>query len=215
MKFLDLLRKNVCKIEGGKMVKVGVLALQGAVVEHMRAIEQCGAEAFAVKNVSDLDRIDGLILPGGESTAMRRLIDRYDMLKPLQAFAAAGKPMFGTCAGLILLAKNLVGYNASHIGVLDVTVERNSFGRQVNSFETNIAIQGIASDFPAVFIRAPHIVKVNEDVEILSYFEDKIVMARQGHLLGCSFHPELTDDIRITDYFVGMVKESLAKPLNV
>lgn len=197
------------------MVKIGVLALQGAVIEHMHAIEKCGAEAIAVKSTSDLERIDGLILPGGESTAMRRLIDRYNMLGPLQAFAAAGKPMFGTCAGLILLAKNLVGYNTSHIGLLDVTVERNSFGRQVDSFETNIAVQDIASDFPAVFIRAPHIVEVSEHVDILAYFEDRIVMARQGHLLGCSFHPELTADFRITDYFVGMVKESLAKPLNV
>lgn len=197
------------------MVKVGVLALQGAVIEHMHAIEKCGAEAIVVKSTSDLERIDGLILPGGESTAMRRLIDRYNMLGPLQAFAAAGKPMFGTCAGLILLAKKLVGYNASHIGLLDVTVERNSFGRQVDSFETNIAVQDIASDFPAVFIRAPHIVEVSEHVDILAYFEDRIVMARQGHLLGCSFHPELTADFRITDYFVGMVKESLAKPLNV
>ena len=197
------------------MVKIGVLALQGAVSEHMYAIEKCGAESIEVKSTSDLERIDGLILPGGESTAMRRLIDRYEMLKPLQAFAAAGKPMFGTCAGLILLAKNLVSYSTSHIGVLDVTVERNSFGRQVDSFETEIAIQDIASDFPAVFIRAPHIVEVSEHVDILAFFEDRIVMARQGHLLGCSFHPELTADFRITDYFVGMVKESLAKPLNV
>ena len=142
------------------MVKIGVLALQGAVSEHVRSIEECGAEAKTVKNTNDLALVDGLILPGGESTAMRKLIDRFEMLLPLQQFAAAGKPMFGTCAGLILLAKHLIGYNFSHIGALDVTVERNSFGRQVNSFETKLNIKDIAADFPAVFIRAPHIVEI-------------------------------------------------------
>ncbi|MEI4771966.1 pyridoxal 5'-phosphate synthase glutaminase subunit PdxT [Psychrobacillus sp. FJAT-51614] len=197
------------------MIRIGVLALQGAVSEHIRSIEECGAEAVVVKNTSDLDLVDGLILPGGESTAMRKLIDRFEMLKPLRQFAAAGKPMFGTCAGLILLAKNLVGYDFAHIGVLDATVERNSFGRQVDSFETKLEIRDIAEDFPAVFIRAPHIVDVGENVEVLARFEGRIVMARQGHLLGCSFHPELTDDHRITAYFTGMVKETLAKTVHL
>ncbi|WP_342599615.1 pyridoxal 5'-phosphate synthase glutaminase subunit PdxT [Psychrobacillus sp. FSL H8-0483] len=197
------------------MVKIGVLALQGAVSEHMRSIEACGAEAVVVKSTNDLSGVDGLILPGGESTAMRRLIDRYDMLSPLQAFATAGKPMFGTCAGLILLSKNLVGYDFAHLGVLNATVERNSFGRQVDSFETPIEIKDVATDFPAVFIRAPHIVEVGVDVEILAKYENRIVMARQGHILGCSFHPELTDDHRITAYFIEMVKETLAKEANV
>ncbi|MEK4484004.1 pyridoxal 5'-phosphate synthase glutaminase subunit PdxT [Psychrobacillus sp. FSL H8-0484] len=197
------------------MVKIGVLALQGAVSEHMRSIEACGAEAVVVKSTNDLSGVDGLILPGGESTAMRRLIDSYDMLSPLQAFATAGKPMFGTCAGLILLSKNLVGYDFAHLGVLNATVERNSFGRQVDSFETPIEIKDVATDFPAVFIRAPHIVEVGVDVEILAKYENRIVMARQGHILGCSFHPELTDDHRITAYFIEMVKETLAKEANV
>lgn len=193
------------------MVKIGVLALQGAVSEHIRSVEACGIEAVTVKSTSDLALVDGLILPGGESTAMRKLIDRFDMLPALQQFVAAGKPMFGTCAGLILLAKNLVGYGFSHIGVLDTKVERNSFGRQVDSFETDLKIKDIADDFPAVFIRAPHIVEVGEAVEILATLEGRIVMARQGNILGCSFHPELTDDHRITAYFTNMVKESLAK----
>lgn len=196
-------------------MKVGVLALQGAVSEHVRSIEACGAEAIIVKSTSDLAMVDGLILPGGESTAMRKLMDRLEMLVPLQQFAAARKPMFGTCAGLILLAKNLVGDDFSHIGVLDVKVERNSFGRQIDSFETELEIKNVANDFPAVFIRAPHIVEVGTSVEVLASHEGRIVMARQGHLLGCSFHPELTSDHRITAYFIQLVQESLAKYTNV
>ena len=193
------------------MVKIGVLALQGAVSEHMNSIIACGEEAVLVKSTNDLSLVDALILPGGESTAMRRLIDRCEMLLALQTFALEGKPMFGTCAGLILLAKNLVGYDFAHIGVLNATVERNSFGRQVDSFEASLEIKGIAIDFPAVFIRAPHIVEVEDDVEIIATHEGRIVMARQGQLLGCSFHPELTKDHRITAYFIQMVQESLAK----
>lgn len=197
------------------MVKIGVLALQGAVSEHIRSIETCEAEAVLVKKVDDLNLVDGLILPGGESTTMRKLIDRYNMLEPLQQFAAKQKPLFGTCAGLILLADHLVGYDFAHIGILNATVERNSFGRQVDSFETSLVIKGIATDFPAVFIRAPHIVEVGEDVDVLAIHEDRIVMVRQGNLLGCSFHPELTEDNRITAYFTHMVKESLAKKITV
>ncbi|MED4207542.1 pyridoxal 5'-phosphate synthase glutaminase subunit PdxT [Neobacillus mesonae] len=195
------------------MIKIGVLALQGAVREHMQSVEACGAEAIAVKHKEELKEIDGLILPGGESTTMRRLIDKYDFMDALKEFAAEGKPMFGTCAGLILLAKNLVGYNEPHIGVMDVTVERNSFGRQVDSFEADLAIRDVASEFPAVFIRAPHIVEAGENVEILAKHNDRIVAAREGQFLGCSFHPELTEDHRFTGYFVEMVKEAKQKQL--
>ncbi|AZU59821.1 pyridoxal 5'-phosphate synthase glutaminase subunit PdxT [Neobacillus mesonae] len=195
------------------MIKIGVLALQGAVREHMQSVEACGAEAIAVKHKEELKEIDGLILPGGESTTMRRLIDKYDFMDALKEFAAEGKPMFGTCAGLILLAKNLVGYSEPHIGVMDVTVERNSFGRQVDSFEADLAIRDVASEFPAVFIRAPHIVEAGENVEILAKHNDRIVAAREGQFLGCSFHPELTEDHRFTGYFVEMVKEAKQKQL--
>lgn len=191
------------------MVKVGVLALQGAVREHIHAIEECGAEAIVVKKKDQLDEIDGLIIPGGESTAIRRLIDKYDFMDGLQQFAHAGKPMFGTCAGLILLAKNLIGYNETHIGVMDVEVERNSFGRQKESFEVSLDIANIADDYEAVFIRAPHIVQAGENVEVLAKHNERIVMAREGNLLGCSFHPELTNDYRITAYFINMIKETL------
>lgn len=190
------------------MLKIGVLGLQGAVREHIRSIEACGAEGIVVKTHNQLDEVDGLIIPGGESTTMRRLIDKYDFMEPLKNFAATGKPMFGTCAGLILLAKNLVGYNESHLGLLDVTVERNSFGRQKDSFEAELMITGVGEDFVGVFIRAPHIVEAGEDVEILSKHNGRIVAARQGQFLGCSFHPELTDDHRMTQLFVNMVKES-------
>ncbi|MFK9095391.1 pyridoxal 5'-phosphate synthase glutaminase subunit PdxT [Bacillus salipaludis] len=195
------------------MIKVGVLALQGAVREHMNSLEACGVEAVAVKHKEELQELDGLILPGGESTAMRRLIDKYDFMDALKEFAGEGKPMFGTCAGLILLAKDLAGYSEPHIGVMDIKVERNSFGRQVDSFEADLAIKDVAESFPAVFIRAPHIVEAGENVEILSKHNDRIVAAREGQFLGCSFHPELTDNHRLTAYFVEMVKEAKVKPL--
>ncbi|MEK3806640.1 MULTISPECIES: pyridoxal 5'-phosphate synthase glutaminase subunit PdxT [unclassified Metabacillus] len=193
------------------MLKIGVLGLQGAVREHIRSIEESGAEGIVVKRTEQLDELDGLIIPGGESTTMRRLIDKYGFMGPLKTFAAQGKPMFGTCAGLILLAKNIVGYEEGHLGVMDVTVERNSFGRQRDSFEAELNITDVAEDFTGVFIRAPHIVEVGEDVEILSKHDGRIVAARQGQFLGCSFHPELTDDHRMTGLFVRMAEQAKEK----
>jgi 5'-phosphate synthase pdxT subunit len=193
------------------MLKIGVLGLQGAVREHIRSIEASGAEGVVVKRPEQLDELDGLIMPGGESTTMRRLIEKYDFMNPLKAFAEQGKPMFGTCAGLILLAKNIVGYSEGHLGLMDVTVERNSFGRQRESFEAELNITDVAEDFVGVFIRAPHIVEVGEDVEILSKHNGRIVAARQGQFLGCSFHPELTDDHRMTGLFVRMAENTKAK----
>lgn len=187
------------------MKRIGILALQGAVREHLQSVKACGAEAVIVKKPADLLDLDALILPGGESTTMRRLIDRYDFMEPLQDFAASGKPMLGTCAGLILLAKEVAGYVEPHLGVMDVTVERNSFGRQIDSFEADLTIKGMDASFNAVFIRAPHIVSAGPSTEILCEYEGKIVMARSGQFLGCSFHPELTDDHRITQYFIDMV----------
>ncbi|MCQ6276814.1 pyridoxal 5'-phosphate synthase glutaminase subunit PdxT [Bacillus sp. V3B] len=191
------------------MIKVGVLGLQGAVREHVRSVEACGAEAVIVKTVEQLNELDGLIIPGGESTTMRKLIDKYGFMEPLKEFASKGKPMFGTCAGLILLAKELVDYPEPHLGSLDVTVERNSFGRQKESFEAELSIQGLDEPFVGVFIRAPHIVKSGENVEILAEHDGRIVAAREGQFLGCSFHPELTDDHRFTELFIKMVRESV------
>lgn len=189
-------------------MKIGVLGLQGAVQEHVKSIEACGEEAVIVKYKEQLEEIDGLILPGGESTAMRRMIDQDDLLDHLKEFVTFGKPLFGTCAGLILLAKKIFNDEQCHIGALDVIVERNSFGRQRESFEATLDIAHIAEDYRAVFIRAPHIVQAGENVEVLAKYNGRIVMVREGNLLGCSFHPELTADHRITAYFIKMVKEA-------
>lgn len=193
------------------MITIGVLGLQGAVREHVKAIEASGAKAVVVKKVEQLAELDGLILPGGESTTMRRLIDKYGFMEPLRQFAKEEKPMFGTCAGMILLAKHLVGYNEPHIGVMDITVERNAFGRQRESFEAALSIKGVGEDFIGVFIRAPYVVSVDENVEVLSVHGDRIVAVRQGNFLATSFHPEVTDDHRVTAYFVGMAEEAKAK----
>ncbi|WP_456272859.1 pyridoxal 5'-phosphate synthase glutaminase subunit PdxT [Bacillus sp. AK031] len=195
------------------MLKIGVLGLQGAVREHVRAIQANGAEAVVVKKATQLEGIDGLIFPGGESTTMRRLIDLYGFMEPMREFIAQGKPVFGTCAGLILLAKNIVGYAEPHLGVMDVTVERNSFGRQRESFEVDLDIAQVGEGYNAVFIRAPHIVEAGENVEVLAKHEGRIVLAREGQFLGCSFHPELTSDNRLTGYFIKMVEEAKEKQM--
>lgn len=192
------------------MITIGVLGLQGAVREHVQSIEASGARAVVVKKVEQLAELDGLILPGGESTAMRRLIDKYGFMEPLRQFAQEGKPMFGTCAGMILLAKNLVGYEEAHIGVMDITVERNAFGRQRESFEAPLSIKGVGENFMGVFIRAPYVVSVEEHADVLATHGDRIVAVQQGPFLAASFHPELTDDHRITAYFVKMVEEAKA-----
>jgi len=197
--------------ENFKMVKIGVLGLQGAVREHVKSVEASGAEAVVVKRIEQLEEIDGLILPGGESTTMRRLIDKYAFMEPLRTFAKSGKPMFGTCAGMILLAKTLIGYEEAHIGAMDITVERNAFGRQKDSFEAALSMKGVGEDFIGVFIRAPYVVDVADNVEVLSKHGDRMVAVRQDQFLAASFHPELTDDHRVTAYFVEMVKEAKMK----
>ena len=189
------------------MAKIGVLALQGAVKEHIQHIELIGHDAVAVKTSDDLRGIDGLILPGGESTTIGKMLERNDLLEPIKAMAQQGVPMFGTCAGLILLAKKIRNSKTPHLGLMDVEVERNSFGRQVDSFEVPLSIPSIGEEITAVFIRAPHIVSIGEHVEILATYEERIVLARDGQFLGCSFHPELTDDVRILEFFIGMVNE--------
>jgi 5'-phosphate synthase pdxT subunit len=192
-------------------MKIGVLALQGAVAEHIKSLQQAGAEEVVpVKWPKDLEGLDGLVLPGGESTTIGKLMNKYELMEPVRQMAQQGVPMFGTCAGLILLAKRINGQDWSHIGVLDALVDRNSFGRQVDSFEADLEVKGLEGDEPykAVFIRAPHIMEVGPEVEVLCRFQDRIVTARQGNLLGASFHPELTDDMRLHKYFLGMVEEA-------
>ncbi|WP_027964595.1 pyridoxal 5'-phosphate synthase glutaminase subunit PdxT [Halalkalibacillus halophilus] len=193
------------------MMKIGVLGLQGAIIEHARTIEACGQEAVIVKRKEQLDDIDGLILPGGESTTMRRLIDRYEFFDALVDFGKSGKPIFGTCAGLILLATDIDGQDDAHLKLMDMKVSRNAFGRQRESFEVALEMKGVAPDFEAVFIRAPYILEVKENTEVIASYNDKIVAARQDHYLVTAFHPELTDDHRLVQYFVEMVKESRKK----
>ncbi|QDI91628.1 pyridoxal 5'-phosphate synthase glutaminase subunit PdxT [Salicibibacter halophilus] len=191
------------------MVKIGVLALQGAVHEHAKMVESEGtSEAVLVKWPEQLEELDGLILPGGESTTMRRLIDRYRFMDALRHFAASGKPIFGTCAGLILMANAIEGEEKENLAIMDVTVERNAFGRQKESFETTLHAKGIADDLVAVFIRAPLIKDVGQDVEVIAYHQEEVVAAKHGQFLACSFHPELTDDPRFHHYFVNMVKNN-------
>ncbi|QPB42614.1 pyridoxal 5'-phosphate synthase glutaminase subunit PdxT [Rodentibacter haemolyticus] len=173
---------------------VGVLALQGAVSEHIAQLQILGAKARAVKKIEDFANLDALVLPGGESTAIGRLLRTGDLLEVLQGF---NKPILGTCAGMILLAKEIEGETASHLDLMDIRVQRNAFGRQVDSFQTDLAVKGVEGTFPAVFIRAPLISKVSEQVEILAEFNGEIVLARQGNRFACSFHPELTNDPRI------------------
>ncbi|MEW9675348.1 pyridoxal 5'-phosphate synthase glutaminase subunit PdxT [Lentibacillus sp. L22] len=186
---------------------IGVLALQGAVREHIRSIEATGAKAVEIKHKGQLEEIDGLILPGGESTTMRRLIDSYGFFTAIQEFGAKGKPIFGTCAGLILMANEISGQEA-HLGLMNMKVARNAFGRQVASFEVQLPISHVAEDFNAVFIRAPYILEVGDGVEVLATYDDKIVAAKQEHYICTAFHPELTDDNRFMEYFAQIVEDS-------
>ncbi|WP_308420022.1 pyridoxal 5'-phosphate synthase glutaminase subunit PdxT [Pullulanibacillus pueri] len=186
-------------------MKIGVLGLQGAIREHVWALESTGAEVAIVKKIEHLEGLDGLVIPGGESTTMRRLLDQYGLFEPIKAFAQQ-HPVFGTCAGLILMAQQIEGQKGPHLALMDINVRRNAFGRQVASFEAELVIEGVADDFMGVFIRAPYILNVGQDVQVLSVYEDKIVAARQGHFLTCAFHPELTNDYRFHHYFYDMVR---------
>lgn len=190
------------------MLKIGVLALQGAVSEHIKQIESAGQVAVAVKKASELPSLDALIIPGGESTAIRKLIDYYEFKAPIQQFSAEKKPIFGTCAGLVLLANELADGSEAHLRLMDISVKRNAFGRQKDSFETMLQVKGFTGNVPAVFIRAPIITEVTEHVEVLATYDNQIVAAKQGHLLVTSFHPELTEDNRWMKLFIEMVKQA-------
>jgi 5'-phosphate synthase pdxT subunit len=179
------------------MTRVGVLALQGDVREHIRILEALRVEAVAIKKPGELDSVDALIIPGGESTTIAKLAVRFGLIEPLRSAVDAKLPVYGTCAGMILLAAAVTEGDQPLIGALDVVVKRNAFGRQNESFEADLDIKGLDEPFHAVFIRAPWIEKVGSDVEILSEVEEHPVMVRQGSILATSFHPELTSDERI------------------
>ncbi len=187
-------------------MRVGVLALQGDIEEHIAALHACKAEPTRVKTVADLQKIDGLIIPGGESTAVANLLERFGLAKPMIERAKSGMPIWGTCMGMIVMAEKVAGSKQPTLGLLHIEVKRNAFGRQSESAEEALEIEGMeGKPFPGVFIRSPWIESAWGGAHILSYFEGKGVMVWQNNLLGTSFHPELTEDLRIHKYFLEMV----------
>ncbi|MCY4073394.1 MAG: pyridoxal 5'-phosphate synthase glutaminase subunit PdxT [Chloroflexi bacterium] len=188
-------------------MKIGVLALQGAFIEHVKMLRQLDVDAVEVRLPQQLEGLDGLIIPGGESTTIGKLATSYGLVKPLRDFAIS-KPTWGTCAGMIFLAKDIGIKEQPILAAMDIQVNRNAFGRQVDSFETDLKIQGLGDElFHAVFIRAPIVIAVEPHVNVLSRLDDgRIVAVRQDHLLATSFHPELTNDLRLHSYFCAIVK---------
>jgi 5'-phosphate synthase pdxT subunit len=199
------------------MTRIGVLALQGDFREHLRALERLGASAHAVRLPAQLEGLDGLVIPGGESTVMGKLMFQYGLDRPLRDLLAAGTPAWGTCAGMILLARATDNAAADQplLGALDVRVARNAFGAQRESFETDLRVPALGDPpFHAVFIRAPAVLRIESGVEVLARLEDDgddgrgtIVAVRQGPLLATAFHPEMTDDLRFHAYFLDVVRE--------
>ena len=187
-------------------MKIGVLALQGAFREHKQMFERCGADTVEVRKAAQLDDLDGLAIPGGESTTIGKLAAEWGLLEKIKARAAAGMGIYGTCAGMILLAKDIVGSDQPRLGLMDTVVQRNAYGRQRESFEADLAVAELG-DKPvrAVFIRAPYIVSAGPAVKVLAAVNGRIVLARQGRLLASAFHPELTADDRIHRYFLSLL----------
>lgn len=190
-------------------MRAGVVAAQGAFREHRLALEQCGCRTVEVRLPEQLNGLDALVLPGGESTAIGKLLQEYGLLEPLVSLGRDGLPIYGTCAGMVLLARAVTGGLASGqplLGLMDITVRRNAFGRQRESFEAELSIPVLgASPYRGVFIRAPYVEEAGEGVEVLATFMDKPVMVRQGKLLATAFHPELTPDLRLHQYFLHQV----------
>lgn len=187
------------------MKKIGVLALQGAFNEHIDIIKSLGHEGIEIRKAEQLNNLDGIILPGGESTAMGKLLDDFQIKETLVNKINNGLPVWGTCAGMILLAKELDGDENAHLKVMDIKVKRNAYGSQLDSFVTNEVIEEISEkEIPMVFIRAPYIVDIDEKVDLLHKVDGNIVAVRQGNMLATSFHPELTNDTTFHEYFIKM-----------
>ncbi|MEV6824902.1 pyridoxal 5'-phosphate synthase glutaminase subunit PdxT [Amycolatopsis sp. NPDC051102] len=198
---------------------IGVLAMQGAVREHVAMLAEAGARGVPVRRATELSEVDGLVLPGGESTTMSRLLESFELLEPLRARIAEGLPAFGSCAGMILLARQTLDGrpDQQQLGGLDVVVRRNAFGRQVDSFEADLDFAGVAGQVRAVFIRAPWVEKAGDGVEVLATVSGvpgvdddtaRIVAVRQGAVLATAFHPELTPDVRVHRLFVDLVRKA-------
>jgi pyridoxal 5'-phosphate synthase pdxT subunit len=191
-------------------VRIGVLALQGDTREHLAALREAGAEASTVRRRAELDTVDALVIPGGESTTMSHLLREFELLDPLRQRLAAGMPAYGSCAGMILLATEILdagapGREAVPLGAIDMAVRRNAFGRQVDSFEGDIEFDGLDGPAHAVFIRAPWVERVGPDVQVLARADEHIVAVRQGAVLATAFHPEMTGDRRVHKLFVDIV----------
>lgn len=195
---------------------IGVLALQGDVREHLAALDDSGADAVGIRRPEELDKVDGIVIPGGESTTMSRLLQVFELLEPLRERLRGGLPAYGSCAGMILLASEVLDTrpDAEHLGAIDMTVRRNAFGRQVDSFESDLEFEGIIGDpIRAVFIRAPWVERVGPGVEVLAQVPaaageagGRIVAVRQGSVIATSFHPEVTGDRRVHEMFVDLVR---------
>jgi 5'-phosphate synthase pdxT subunit len=185
---------------------VGVLALQGDVVEHVAALQRAGAQAFAVKNEADLARVQALVIPGGESTTVMKLLERAQLDGPIAERVRNGMPVWGTCMGMIVAAREVAGFDQPTLGLIDITVRRNAFGRQNESAEVELRIDALGSPpFPGIFIRAPWIERCGLNVELLAERDGRGVMVREGNVLATSFHPELCNDPRVHRYFLAMV----------
>ena len=189
------------------MVVTGVLGLQGDFQAHERSLDEIGVTAAIVKKTEQLDDVDGLIIPGGESTTLIKLMDTFEFWDPIQRFVESGRPVFGTCAGLIVLATEVVNPSQKSLAGLDVTVERNSYGRQRESFEATgfLSDSDYRQNIPMIFIRAPKILRVGKDVGIVASWGKETVMVRAGNVLGATFHPELSEGNRVHRYFVDMI----------
>jgi 5'-phosphate synthase pdxT subunit len=189
-------------------MKIGVLALQGAFIEHIHILNKIGVDTLTVRKKEELQGLDGLIIPGGESTTILKLMHHYGLFDPIRKMAKEGKPVMGTCAGMILLADRVTDGNMQTLGLMNISVRRNAFGRQVDSFEADISMPCLGAKlFHAVFIRAPFVESTSNDAEILSRLENgTIVAVRQNNLLALAFHPELSHDTRLHKYFLEMVK---------
>jgi len=193
-------------------MKVGVLALQGTFIEHIEILRQLGVEAPPIRLPHELDTLDGLIMPGGESTTMLRLMDSFGLIRPIKEMAQQGLPIWGTCAGMVLLAKSISNYQMKTLNLMDTKVRRNAFGSQPDSFELDLKIPIVGKEpFHAIFIRAPVIEEVEPGVQVLSSLPDGTIIAvRQNRLLACAFHPEFTDDPRFHNYFLNMVDQKVS-----
>lgn len=189
-------------------MKIGILALQGAFQEHKNILDSLNIDNCLVKTKEQLKDIDGIILPGGESTAMGKLLRDFDILEPLKEKIKNGFPVFGTCSGMILLAEKLSNSDVVHLGVMGIEVKRNAYGRQLGSFETLGDFKGIDKKVKMVFIRAPYVENIKEGAEILSVVNENITAVREKNMLAVSFHPELTDDTSVHEYFLDIVKKN-------